>query len=78
MKFKCVQKSEIHPHEMELRENSKETFLDSQVELSLGDLKVLGWFESLNWGLNIFQVRSFQTIEIFLKKNILMGLHWKK
>ncbi len=78
MKFKCVQKSEkVRPHEMELRENSKETFLDSQVDLSLGELKVLGWFESLNWGLNIFQIGSFQTIENFLKKNVLMGLHWK-
>jgi hypothetical protein len=78
VKFKCVQKSEkIHPHEMELHENSKETFLDSQVELSHGELKVLRWFESLNWGLNIFQIGSFQTIENLLKNNILMGLHWK-
>lgn len=51
MKFKCVQKNEkLLPHEMELCENSKETFLDSQVELSLGELKALGCFESLNWG----------------------------
>ncbi len=71
MKFKCVQKSEkTLPHEMELCENSEETFLDSQVELSLGELKVLGCFESLNRGLKIFQIGSFQTIEIFLKNII--------
>jgi hypothetical protein len=40
-----VQKSEkILPHEMELCENSKETFLDSQVEFSLGELKLLRLF----------------------------------
>ncbi len=55
---------------MELCENSEETFLDSQVELSLGELKVLGCFESLNQGLKIFQIGSFQTIEIFLKNII--------
>ncbi len=71
MKFKCVQKSEkILPHEMELCENSKETFLDSQVEPSLGELKVSACFESLNWGLNFFQIGSFQTIEKILKNVI--------
>lgn len=71
MKFKGVKKSEkVLPHEMELHENSKETFLDSQVEFSLGELKVLGCFESLNGGLNFFQIWSFQTIEKFMKNII--------
>ncbi len=55
---------------MELHENSKETFLDSQVEFSLGELKVLGCFESLNGGLNFFQIWCFQTIEKFMKNII--------
>ncbi len=64
MKFKCVKKNEkLFPHEMELCENSKETFLDSQVELSLGELKASGCFESLNWGLNFFQIGFFKPLK---------------